>query len=89
MAPPLIGIGLACVSADARDGADLGAIDLVGYRHRLSNTDLPSGRATRLRNHLGDLPLILFTEDAQRPARRRGHAARRVRLLGVPFDPEN
>ena len=54
--------GLLVIGIGDRDG--LASIDLSGIDVVVSKVDLPSGPAMRLRDRLGGLPLILFTEDA-------------------------
>jgi DNA-binding NtrC family response regulator len=53
--------GLLVIGIGDREG--LASIDLAGIDVVVSRTDLPSGPATRLLDRLGNLPLILLTED--------------------------
>jgi len=79
-------MGLLVIGIGDRDG--LASIDLAGIDIVISRADLPSGPATRLRDRLGNLPLILFTED---PSVRRAVEAMQQGAsdyLVMPFDPE-
>ena len=78
--------GLLTIGISDRDG--LASIDLAGIDVVVSKSDLPSGQATRLRDRLGNLPLILFTEDTSLR-----HAVEAMQqgasdYLVLPFDPD-
>ncbi len=78
--------GLLVIGIGDRDG--LASIDLSGIDIVVSKVDLPSGPATRLRDRLGGLPLILFTED---PNVRRAVEAMQQGAsdyLVLPFEPD-
>jgi two-component system, NtrC family, response regulator HydG len=78
--------GLLSIGIGDRDG--LVSIDLAGIDVVLSKDDLPSGPATRLRDRLGGLPLILFTDD---PSVRRAVEAMQqgaADYLVLPFDTD-
>jgi len=78
--------GLLVIGIGDRDG--LASIDLSGIDVVVSKVDLPSGPATRLRDRLVGLPLILFTED---PNLRRAVEAMQQGAsdyLVLPFDAD-
>ena len=78
--------GLLAIGIGDQDG--LVSIDLAGIDVVLSKVDLPSGPATRLRDRLGGLPLILFTDD---PSVRRAVEAMQqgaADYLVLPFDTD-
>ncbi len=78
--------GLLAIGIGDRDA--LVSIDLAGIDVVLSKADLPSGPAARLRDRLGGLPLILFTDD---PSVRRAVEAMQqgaADYLVLPFDTD-
>ncbi len=77
--------GFLAIGISDRDG--LASIDLAGIDAVVSRVDLPSGRATHLRDRLGTLPLILFTEDTSvRHAVEAMHQGASDYLV-MPFEP--
>ncbi len=78
--------GLLAIGINDQDA--LASIDLTGIDAVVSRVDLPSGRATLLRDRLGTVPLILFTEDTSLR-----HAVEAMQegasdYLVTPFEPK-